>query len=220
MCCLGSAHRRCHRICSEYCRCVNVDCHCLCSIWLQQPHLALGRSQLFSTAAGSASAAGSSAAPGGSSSLSSTCSPEKRTLYVQVFGQPGLAEIEISSDATVARLGKQIINELKLDVSPSAVLLHLSTATKLEGIGKELGEPLDPRHNLHTAKVGNGACIVVKVAGVTPTASPADIAGACGGVSSCLQSGGVSSCFCVSPRFTAARWLSASDWLGAPSLPP
>ena len=70
----------------------------------------------------------------------------------------------------VADLARDIIKELKLDVRrPSAVSLHLATAVDVEtdevkGISEK---PLPPRKSLVDANVGNGACIVVKVAGAT-----------------------------------------------------
>lgn len=136
----------------------------------------MGMSQLFSTATGTA------AAPGGSSSASPTSSPKKRTLYVQVFGQKGLAKL-VTEAADVADLTKEVMKELKLDVSPSAMSLYLAELDKDTDEVKSTSEkPLPPRKSLVKAKVGDKACIVVKVAAVRAANT-----GACAALHYCVS---------------------------------
>lgn len=154
---------------------------CYTSLDLQQSHLAVGVSQLFSTAA-------SAAAPIGPQppAHKGTATPLKE--LVQVCGDKGLAEVETNSDVTVAHLGDAIITKLDLDARPSGISLCLAKVDETTDEVNSVSETrLLPRHTLAEAHVGNIAVKVVRDA-VTASTALAATTGACTALHGCLYS--------------------------------
>lgn len=142
----------------------------LCAfVCLQAPFMMTAELQLSFSTASFSGAAGS--AISGLKNEMGNVAPEFK-LFFKLEVEPGFTK-HVTHAADVADLKQEIVAELKLNVRPTAVTLHLADVDSEGRVISVEVDALDARKSLADAGLVSGATIVVKVAPAATSASGA-----------------------------------------------